>query len=109
MPTARYDPGMAIRPFRLVIPDDDLRDRLSRTRWPAPLPGEPWARGVPVDSLRGLADYWRDGFDWRAAEARFNTLPQLVHPDARIVRQPLLRGLPGQPGRRRERGSRWGG
>ena len=35
-----------------------------------------WERGVPVDYLRGLAAYWRDGFDWRAQEARLNSFPQ---------------------------------
>jgi pimeloyl-ACP methyl ester carboxylesterase len=70
-----------ITPFRIEIPQsdlDDLADRLARTRWPASLPGEAWTRGVPVDYLRGLADYWRDGFDWRAAEARLNAYPQFT-------------------------------
>ena len=67
--------------FRIEIPQsdlDDLTDRLARTRWPASLPGDAWARGVPVDYLRGLADYWRDGFDWRAAESRLNAFPQFT-------------------------------
>jgi len=70
-----------ISPFRIEIPQSDLDDlagRLSRTRWPASLPGAAWSRGVPVDYLRGLADYWRDGFDWRAAEARLNAYPQFT-------------------------------
>jgi pimeloyl-ACP methyl ester carboxylesterase len=72
-----------ITPFRIEIPQsdmDDLSDRLARTRWPASLPGAAWVRGVPVDYLRGLADYWRDGFDWRAAEARLNAHPQFTTP-----------------------------
>jgi epoxide hydrolase len=70
-----------IRPFRIDIPDADvadLRDRLNRTRWTPEIPGQGWQRGVPVDYLRGLAAYWADGFDWRAAEARLNELPQFV-------------------------------
>ncbi len=31
-----------------------------------------------VDYLRGLVDYWRDGFDWRAQEARLNAFPQFM-------------------------------
>jgi epoxide hydrolase len=53
-----------IRPFTIHIPDadlDDLRARLERTRWPQALPGVGWERGVPVDYLRGLADYWANG------------------------------------------------
>ncbi|MEJ3745691.1 epoxide hydrolase [Actinomycetes bacterium KLBMP 9797] len=66
-------------PFRIDIPQadlDDLRDRLARTRWTRQLPGDGWRRGVPVDYLRDLAEYWRTGFDWRAQEARLNEFPQ---------------------------------
>jgi pimeloyl-ACP methyl ester carboxylesterase len=70
-----------VTPFRIEIPQadvDDLASRLAHTRWPASLPGAAWSRGVPVGYLRGLADYWRDGFDWRAAEARLNAYPQFT-------------------------------
>jgi len=70
-----------IEEFRIDIPQadlDDLADRLGRTRWPASLPGAGWERGVPVDYLRELAEYWRNGFDWRAAEARLNSYPQYI-------------------------------
>ena len=68
-------------PFRIDIPQadlDDLRDRLTRTRWSPQLPVAPWERGVPVDVLRDLVDYWRDGYDWRKAESQLNELPQFV-------------------------------
>ncbi|MFD0745244.1 epoxide hydrolase family protein [Phytohabitans flavus] len=68
-------------PFRIDVPDrdlDDLRDRLARTRWPVQLPGDDWSRGVPVEHLRELADYWRGGFDWRAREAELNAFPQFT-------------------------------
>jgi epoxide hydrolase len=79
-----------IEEFRVSIPQadlDDLADRLARTRWPASLPGAAWdlaapgagwERGVPVGYLRELAEYWRDGFDWRAQEARLNSYPQYL-------------------------------
>jgi epoxide hydrolase len=70
-----------IRPFRIDVPQgelDDLRDRLRRTRWTPEIPGQGWSRGVPVDYLRGLAAHWADRFDWRAAEARLNELPQFL-------------------------------
>jgi hypothetical protein len=70
-----------IRPFRIDIPDadlDDLRDRLARTRWPDGPDGDDWRAGVPAGYLRGLADHWRTGFDWRAQEARLNALPQFT-------------------------------
>ncbi len=68
-----------IEEFRVNVPQadlDDLAERLARTRWPSTLPGAAWERGVPVDYLRELAGYWRDGFDWRAQEARLNSYPQ---------------------------------
>jgi len=70
-----------IRSFRIDIPQadlDDLHTRLTRTRWPAQLPGEGWSRGVPLSYLRELAEYWNTGHDWRAAEARLNQFPQYV-------------------------------
>jgi epoxide hydrolase len=70
-----------IRPYRIEIPQadlDDLQDRLRRTRWPAALPGDDWTTGVPVAWLRSLAEYWRTGYDWRAAEAQLNELPQFT-------------------------------
>ena len=70
-----------IRPFRIDIPQadlDDLRDRLARTRWPDELPGVGWSRGVPLDYLKQLAAYWRDGYDWRKHEARLNEHPQFT-------------------------------
>ena len=66
-------------PFRLEVPDAaiaELRERLARTRFPDQAPGEPWAYGTDVGYLRGLVDYWRDGFDWRAQEALLNAFPQ---------------------------------
>jgi pimeloyl-ACP methyl ester carboxylesterase len=70
-----------IVPFRIDVDDRDLadlRERLARTRWPRQLPGEGWQRGVPVDYLRELAEYWRDGYDWRAQEAALNKFPQFT-------------------------------
>jgi pimeloyl-ACP methyl ester carboxylesterase len=71
-----------IRPFRVEIPQqrlDDLHDRLSRTRWAAEVPGpNPEEYGVSLAWVRELAEYWKDGFDWRAYEARLNSCPQFV-------------------------------
>src|SRR5919109_4480370 len=73
--------GTDIRPFTIEISDaelEDLRARLARTRWPQG-PAEPgWSRGVPLDYLRGLAEYWAEGFDWREQERRLNGLPQFT-------------------------------
>jgi epoxide hydrolase len=70
-----------IRPFRIDIPQadlDDLTDRLYRTRWPSEIPGVGWDRGVPLDYLKELAEYWRTTYDWRKHEAELNEYPQFT-------------------------------
>ena len=65
--------------FSLHFPDAavvDLRERLSRTRFPDQAPGEPWAYGTDVSFMKRFVEYWRDTFDWRAQEAKLNALPQ---------------------------------
>jgi pimeloyl-ACP methyl ester carboxylesterase len=71
----------SIHTFRIEIPQpdlDDLHDRLARARWPGELPDVGWSRGVPLDYLKDLADYWRTGYDWRAQEARLNGYRQFT-------------------------------
>jgi len=72
-------------PFRIDVPQadlDDLHDRLARTRWPLPVPGRDdrtdFSRGIPLPYLRELAEYWRDGFDWRAQETALNEYAQVT-------------------------------
>jgi pimeloyl-ACP methyl ester carboxylesterase len=70
-----------IRPFRIDIPQtelDQLAGKLDSVRWPAPLPGDDWDTGVPTKWLRSLAEYWRSGYDWRAAERELNAFPQFT-------------------------------
>lgn len=67
----------SIRPQPFAFPDAalaDLRERLARTRWPDRETVPDWSQGVKLDRLRALMAYWRDGHDWRAAEARLNAL-----------------------------------
>ncbi|UOZ05509.1 epoxide hydrolase family protein [Amycolatopsis sp. WQ 127309] len=74
-----------LTPFRIDIPQtdvDDLRTRLAHTRWPIPTPGRDdrtdFSRGIPLVYLKELAEYWRDGFDWRAHEEKLNELEQFT-------------------------------
>jgi len=71
----------SIRPFRIAIPQadlDNLRERLAHTRWPEKLPGDEWSSGVPMNYLKGLAEYWHTGYDWRTHETRLNEFPQFT-------------------------------
>ncbi|RSN18199.1 epoxide hydrolase [Streptomyces sp. WAC 05977] len=70
-----------MRPFRIDVPQsqlDDLTRRLDNVRWPDAGPVSGWERGVPLDYLRELTEYWRTRYDWRAAEARLNRHPQFT-------------------------------
>lgn len=70
-----------IRPFRCETPQaviDDLRARLGNTRFPDQVEDAGWDYGSELSYVRSLCAYWRDQFDWRAAEARFNRYPQFL-------------------------------
>lgn len=53
---------------------DDLRERLSRVRWPERETVDDWSQGAPLARMQALCDYWRNDYDWRATEARLNAL-----------------------------------
>lgn len=80
-PATPLEETQTLRPFRLDIPQadlEDLRERLTRTRWPDELPGAGWSLGPPLGYLKALVEYWRTAYDWRAEEARLNAHPQFV-------------------------------
>jgi microsomal epoxide hydrolase len=60
---------------------DDLRDRLARARLPNQLAGAGWEMGTERAYLESLLAYWKDDFDWRVQEARFNA----YEPTATVV------------------------
>ncbi len=47
---------------------------------------------MPLSYLKELAEYWRDGYDWRAHEARAEQVPAVHHRDRRAERP-----LPARP------------
>ena len=70
-----------IVPFQIAVPDavlDDLRHRLTNTRWPEAECVDDWSQGIPLGYARDLAAYWADGYDWRAREAALNRFDQYV-------------------------------
>lgn len=67
---------MTVERFVIDVGDDvlaDLRDRIGRTRWPDPAPGEPWSQGVDLRYLQGLLTYWADEFDWPRQQEWLNS------------------------------------
>jgi len=70
-----------ITPFRIAIPEadlDDLRRRLTATRFPEKETPDDWSQGVPLAYVREVATYWEKQYDWRRAEARINAFPQFM-------------------------------
>lgn len=73
--------GEAIRPFRVSISEealDDLRRRITATRWSDQETVADRSQGVRLATMRELVRYWGTDYDWRKAEARLNALPQFV-------------------------------
>lgn len=72
-------PSPAIEPFRIATPDEDieeLRFRLSRTRWPDALPGVGWTQGTDRPFMEALVRRWHDDYDWRTHERYLNGFTQ---------------------------------
>ncbi|PWT72233.1 MAG: multidrug MFS transporter [Bacteroidetes bacterium] len=70
-----------IRSFRVDIPQqklDDLKRRIKETRWPEREIVKDETQGVQLATMKALADYWANSYDWRKVEARLNALPQFM-------------------------------
>ncbi len=66
-------------PYRIEIPDSDLEDlkqRLTRTRWPDRETPEDWSQGIPLAYVQEVVRYWASGYDWRRCENRVNGFAQ---------------------------------
>ncbi|MDB5829260.1 MAG: h16 [Variovorax sp.] len=72
---------VAIRPFRVAIPEAalvDLRQRIAATRWPDKETASDQSQGVRLEKFQALMRYWGTDYDWRKVEAKLNALPQFV-------------------------------
>jgi len=73
--------AVAIRPFKIEVPDADLQDlraRVAATRFPEKETVEDQSQGVQLATMQALARYWADEYDWRRCEARLNAYPQFI-------------------------------
>jgi pimeloyl-ACP methyl ester carboxylesterase len=69
------------QPFHLELPEeqmDELRRRIAATRWPSKELVEDRSQGVQLATIRELARYWANDYDFGRIEARLNALPQFT-------------------------------
>jgi pimeloyl-ACP methyl ester carboxylesterase len=71
--------GVAIRPFIIDVPEEeltDLRSRINATKWPDRETDA--SQGVQLATIQALASYWGTEYDWRKFEERFKALPHFM-------------------------------
>ena len=70
------------QPFAVDVSEEALADltaRLALSRLPDVGPaGEEWTMGTPKAVVEQLLAHWKEGYDWRAAEAALNLMPQFT-------------------------------
>jgi pimeloyl-ACP methyl ester carboxylesterase len=57
---------------------DDLRRRIEATRWPSRELVEDRSQGVQLATVKALADYWANEYDFGRIEEQLNALPQFT-------------------------------
>jgi len=81
MSTTGVETASEIRSFHVEIPEEELaelRRRIAATRWPTKELVEDRSQGVQLATLRELARYWAEDYDFGRLEAKLNALPQFV-------------------------------
>ncbi len=71
----------AIRPFKVRFSDaalSNLRKRIIATNWPEKETVADQSQGVPLATMKKLAQYWAQEYNWRKAEAKLNALPHFM-------------------------------
>src|SRR5215210_7530421 len=79
--TEKPEGATAIRPFTIETPKadlDDLRRRIAATRWPSKELVADRSQGVQLATIKELARYWTEDYDFGRIEARLNALPQFI-------------------------------
>jgi pimeloyl-ACP methyl ester carboxylesterase len=66
----------SVRPFAFEVPETaliELRARVEAATWPERELVPDQTQGVPLATMRALADYWANEHDWRNGEARLKS------------------------------------
>jgi pimeloyl-ACP methyl ester carboxylesterase len=70
-----------ITPFHVDLAEedlDDLRRRIGATRWPSKELVDDRSQGVQLATIKALADYWTNEYDFGRVAERLNALPQFT-------------------------------
>ncbi len=73
--------GDNIRKFKIKFPDSalaDLKQRIKNTRWPDQETVSDDTQGLQLGTMKKLARYWANTYDWRKMEAKLNSYPQFM-------------------------------
>ena len=71
------------KPFKVDFGDariERLKQKLALTDLPDELEESGWNYGSPLADIKRLKAHWENGFDFSAAQARLNELPQFTIP-----------------------------
>ena len=77
----RLEDDESIRPFTVNVAQDaidDLRKRLTMTRWPEKETVADGTQGVQLATMQELVRYWATEYDFRRFEARLDAVPQFI-------------------------------
>ena len=67
-----------ITPFLIETSDqelNDLKNRLTLTRWPDKETPNDWGQGIPLAYMKEIQDYWISSYDWQARLTQLNRWP----------------------------------
>ncbi|WP_432044244.1 epoxide hydrolase family protein [Streptomyces cadmiisoli] len=71
----------AIRPITIDFPEaelEELRRRIATTRWPEAETVKDQSQGTQLETLKELARYWAEEYNWRKIEAKLQAVPNFV-------------------------------
>jgi pimeloyl-ACP methyl ester carboxylesterase len=71
----------SVRPFQINIPEEqiaELHNRVKATIWPEKETVDDQSQGVQLATMKKLADYWANEYDWRKCESRLKALPNFI-------------------------------
>ncbi|WP_264537532.1 epoxide hydrolase family protein [Flavobacterium sp. N1736] len=71
----------AIRPFEYHATQaqlDNLKQRIAATNWPEKETVQDASQGVQLETMKALAKYWANTYDWRKIEKKINAYPNFI-------------------------------